>query len=206
MTKMISEILEEASRMPPDMAVAFLRSVKTVPLLHLLKLALDRNIEILLPPGAPPYNKSELHENHGMFMSEARKLYLFVKGQSPELHQIRRETLFINMLESIHPQDAEMLIAAKDKKLMIDAKIVMEAFPELQLDPVDQSYLTELPEVAVGEEYFPDDMEMLLKSQTSEIVVPKPVKRASAPKKPGRKKKTEIEVQETKPTKRKAKK
>jgi hypothetical protein len=66
--------------------------------------------------------------------AEIRRLYLFLKGGNPNLTKLRRETLFIELLESVHPSDAKILIAIKDKKLPykgLTAKLVKEAFPGL---------------------------------------------------------------------------
>jgi hypothetical protein len=65
---------------------------------------------------------------------EQRRLYLFIAGGHPDLSQLRRETLFIQVLESIPPEEAELLLAVKDKKLPykgITKEIVQEAFPGL---------------------------------------------------------------------------
>jgi hypothetical protein len=67
-------------------------------------------------------------------MAETRRLYLFLKGGNPNITKLRREALYIELLESVHPEDAKMLIAAKSKKLPykgINAKLVKEAFPGL---------------------------------------------------------------------------
>lgn len=175
MNLMVSEIIKKAAELPRAEAVQFLRNNKSVPLMHLLKMGLCKTVRLNLPPGAPPYEPSPLVENTGMFMSEARKLYLFVDGQSPDIHPIKRETLFINMLQAIHPEDALMLLAAKDKRLPIDAGLVAEAFPELYLEPVDQTYLK--GEVEVAESGEPSK---------SEETVNKPKK----PRKPRKKKGT----------------
>jgi hypothetical protein len=69
--------------------------------------------------------------------AEVRKLYLFVKGGNDNLKPLRRETLFIQLLESLAPADADLLCAIKDKKMPykgIDAKIIREAFPGLLPD------------------------------------------------------------------------
>jgi hypothetical protein len=50
------------------------------------------------------------------------------------LHPVRRETLFIELLENINPLEAKILLAVKDKKLPfkgLTAKLVEEAFPGL---------------------------------------------------------------------------
>ena len=46
-----------------------------------------------------------------------RKLYLFVEGGNPNLKQVRREYLFVELLESIDPSEAELLLQVKDKKI-----------------------------------------------------------------------------------------
>jgi len=100
----------------------------------ILKHTLDKNIVFDLPEGAPPYRPSDHIESQGMLYSEARKIYLFVKGGHPGLSNLKRESLFITMLESVDPKDAELLIAMKDKKLPykgITAALVTEAYPGL---------------------------------------------------------------------------
>ena len=67
-------------------------------------------------------------------LAEVRRLYLFIKGGNPNLTKIKREALYIEMLESIHPEDAKLLINIKDKKIPykgVTLKIIKEAFPNL---------------------------------------------------------------------------
>ena len=70
----------------------------------------------LLPEGEPPFKPAS--EPMGMtetnLYTEAKRLYVFMK---PELTPIKRETLFINLLEGIHPEEAKVVIAVKDQKL-----------------------------------------------------------------------------------------
>jgi len=99
-----------------------------------LKYALDPVIKWALPPGEPPYKPAPYLDQQSMLYSEARRLYLFIEGGNPALTPLKRETLFIGLLESIDPEDAKVLLSAKDKKLPvkgITAAIVNEAFPGL---------------------------------------------------------------------------
>ena len=48
---------------------------------------------------------------------EAKKLYRFIQGGDNKLPQFKRENLFIQMLEGLHADEADLLINAKDKKL-----------------------------------------------------------------------------------------
>jgi hypothetical protein len=92
----------------------------------------------LLPEGEPPYKPlSENSDVEGQFLSELRRLYLFIEGNTPtqkNLKQNRREQLFVELLESIDPKDAKLLIGMKDGKLPfkgITKKLTCEAFPEM---------------------------------------------------------------------------
>ena len=99
-----------------------------------LKYALDPAVKWALPPGAPPYKPAPYLDQQSMLYSEARRLYLFIEGGNSNLTPLKRETLFIGLLESIDPEDAKVLLSAKDKKLPvkgITAAIVNEAFPGL---------------------------------------------------------------------------
>ena len=66
---------------------------------------------------------------------------MYLKGNQPDLTQLKREMLFIGLLESIDKRDAELLIAVKDKKLprTISTKVVNLAFPGLINEQVDQA-------------------------------------------------------------------
>jgi len=67
--------------------------------------------------------------------AEYTKFYNFCKGGNPSLSSLRRETMFINILEGLHPLEAELLCLVKDKKLedkyKITKEIVSIAYPEI---------------------------------------------------------------------------
>ena len=67
---------------------------------------------------------------------EYSKFYNFLKGGNDSLNNIRRETMYINMLSGMHPLEAEILLLCKDKKLQtkykIDRKHIAKAYPEIQ--------------------------------------------------------------------------
>lgn len=66
---------------------------------------------------------------------EYQNLYHFVKGGNDSLSTIRREMMFINILEGLHPKESEVLCLVKDKKLETKYKIsfdnVKEAYPDI---------------------------------------------------------------------------
>jgi hypothetical protein len=67
---------------------------------------------------------------------EYQRFYNFVKGGNDGLSSLRRETMFINILQGLHPLEAEILILTKDKKLQekykISKEIISEAYPDIQ--------------------------------------------------------------------------
>jgi hypothetical protein len=72
--------------------------------------------KMLLPEGEPPFKPTA--EPMGMtptnLFSEAKRFYVFCRK---DLTAIKRESLFIGLLESIHPEEAKIVIAVKDQKL-----------------------------------------------------------------------------------------
>ena len=77
-----------------------------------------------------------IDEKHSTIRREYKKFYNFIKGGNDSLNSIRRETIFINLLEGVHPLEAEILCLVKDKNLQkkykITKEIVSEAYPDIQ--------------------------------------------------------------------------
>ena len=98
----------------------------------------DDTVISVLPVGDVPFNKNEVPvgTDHTSLRREYKHLYNFVKGGNDALSGLRRETMFIQMLEGLHPEEAEILCLCKDKKLAdkykITYDIVKEAFPDIQ--------------------------------------------------------------------------
>tara|TARA_Y100001970_G_scaffold261715_1_gene345133 strand:- start:2582 stop:3100 length:519 start_codon:yes stop_codon:yes gene_type:complete len=67
---------------------------------------------------------------------EWTKLYHFVKGGNDKLPGMRRESMFITLLQQLHPSEAEILVLVKDKlltdKYNITKEIVAEAYPDIE--------------------------------------------------------------------------
>ena len=68
--------------------------------------------------------------------NEYQNFYLFCKGGSNNISQVRKETIFINMLKGFHPLEAELMILVKDKKLQdkykVTKDIISEAYPDIK--------------------------------------------------------------------------
>ena len=106
------------------------------PLKELLKYAFHPDIKFALPPGKPPYKTigSPEEYNPTYLYPSIRKFYLYIEGGHDGLTQLRREQLFVQMLESLHPKEAEVVIQIKDKKLNyrgLTYKLVKTTFPEI---------------------------------------------------------------------------
>lgn len=136
MKKSIAEILEEvaALKKKEDKITKLRENANNMVMLKVLQWTYDQRIKWLLPEGDVPYNPTKYLDQEGNLYNEARRLYLFVEGGNPNLKQVRREFLFIQLLESLSPKEAQLLASVKDKKLPykgITEKLVSEAFPGL---------------------------------------------------------------------------
>ena len=108
----LGEIVNEAIKIQKKVdKVAYLQKHNSKELRNILKLMYDKSLEFNIPNTAPPYTATEHPDTYGALYREARKLKYFVKGFGGEnLNQAKRENMFIEMLESVHPTDAELLI------------------------------------------------------------------------------------------------
>ena len=75
-------------------------------------------------------------QGHTTIRRESRHFYRFIKGGDDTLNQMRRETMFINILQGLHPLEAEIITLCKDKKLgevyKITKEVVAEAYPDIK--------------------------------------------------------------------------
>lgn len=100
----------------------------------ILDLTFDAGWKWLLPEGTPPYTPSpkEADLQH-VLKADARRLQYFINTpEGNSMKPLRRETMFIEMLESVDHNDAKLLISAKERKLpfkSVNKKLIQEAFP-----------------------------------------------------------------------------
>lgn len=112
-TKYITEILEEVNTEPTALA----KYRDNAALKFIFQYAFIPEQKFDLPEGAPPFKEdpAPLGMSPANFIMETKKLYIFTKAK--ELNKVRKEHLFIQLLENIHPSEAKVLIAVKDQKL-----------------------------------------------------------------------------------------
>ena len=104
----------------------------------------DESVVSMLPEGSVPYQpvESDVQANREKGLPQrttirnsARQFYRFVKGGDDQLNKIKRESIFINILETLPPPEAEILVLVKDKalntKYNITKELVAEAYPEI---------------------------------------------------------------------------
>lgn len=136
----MSEILENTTKISKrSEKIEYLRKHYSPQLHKILEFALNPDIKFSLPEGHPPFQPLTKDEGHDILYREARRLHLFTVGGHPGLDssgksgQVKRERIFIDMLEQVHPDDAKLLIAMKDKHIPhkgISKKLIDEAFGE----------------------------------------------------------------------------
>ena len=136
--KLISEVLSEASKITKKAdRIEYLRKNNSPALRDVLRIAFDDDIVSLLPSGAPTYNKDDApagHEYLNLHRGHRRFKYFFKGPVANDTPALRREGMFLSFIESLHGDEAELVIAAKDKSLKykgITKKFVKDTFPNL---------------------------------------------------------------------------
>ena len=135
-TPLFSEILEKVAKLKTKKdKIEYLQKYNTDSLRMVIKASFDPKIEWALPEGDVPYTPNEAPEGteHTLLSQEARTLFNFIRGGNGQLTQNKRETMFVQMLEGLHADEAKLIVAAKDKKLHqvykgLSANVVKEAF------------------------------------------------------------------------------
>ena len=130
----VAEFLDKISKLKKkEDKVNALKANDSFVIRTVLQAAFDPRIKWNLPPGNPPFKKNDLVDQENVLIKDARKLVYFVEG-GPNLKPIKRETMFIEFLESLAPADADMILSIKEKKFPfkgLTEDMVREAFPNL---------------------------------------------------------------------------
>ena len=98
----------------------------------------DDSVVSAVPEGQVPYKENEVPvgTDHTSLRREWKNLFHFIKGGNDSLSALRRETMFIQMLEGLHPEEAKIICLVKDKNLTqtynLTQDIVAEAFPDIR--------------------------------------------------------------------------
>lgn len=129
----VFELVEKAKTKKEKISV--LQKNGIWPVKDILKGTYDETIQWNLPEGKPPYVPNEPQSVPSTFLKRNKDLKYFVKGgPGDKLTNFKREKMFLGMLESVHPADAELLCNMIDKRKLgytITKSLVKEAFPDL---------------------------------------------------------------------------
>jgi len=139
MKKGIGEIIKEVKEAKSvGEKIRILQREDNRELRGLLELTYDNRLTWALPEGNPPYKPlDKSFDNQGMLYSEMRRMYIFLEGKS-NVNQARREQLFIEILEQLDPDDAAVLIEAKDRKIKgVSKNVIKQAYDDFLTDPAN---------------------------------------------------------------------
>ena len=134
----VNEILDYVSGQKSKIAkVEALKEYRNEALVSILIWNFDETVVSMIPEGDVPFtpNDSPQGTDHTSLRREQRNLYHFVKGGNDSLNNLRRESMFIQMLEGLHPSEAKIVVLAKDGRLHEDYAVtydqVKEAYPDI---------------------------------------------------------------------------
>lgn len=139
MRLLISEVLQKVSNAKTKAEkIKLLNEYNTPALRSILIANFDESVVSMLPEGEVPFTPNDAPKGteHTVLEHEYRKLYLFFKGGTSSINQTTRENLFIQLLEGLQEEEANLLVLVKDKSLGRKYKItracVEEAFPQIK--------------------------------------------------------------------------
>ena len=136
---LLSEILRKVSNAKTKAEkISLLQRYNSAALRQLLIWNFDESVVSMIPDGEVPYtpNDAPVGTDHTRLEQEYRGFYRFVKGGQDRLPAAKRESMFIQLLEGLSAEEAELVCLVKDKKLndkykRITRTVVSEAFPSI---------------------------------------------------------------------------
>ena len=136
---LLSEVLAKVSKQRTKAKkIQVLKENESLHLKAILIWNFDDTVVSVLPEGEVPYDKNEAPAGteHTYLAHEWKVLYNFVKGGNDFLRPVKREQLFLQLLEGLHPDEADIICLVKDKNLTEKYKltrpVVEEAFPDIE--------------------------------------------------------------------------
>jgi len=133
----------------------------------LLQLNYHPDVKWHLPPGKPPYTPGQIADSTPNSLHfEVKKLDYYVDPSPHDLPMLRRESMFVELLERVDPNDAKLIIAVKDRKLSykgLSYKLVKDTWPDL------------LPDIEEKEDPPPAKKEKIVKKDTTPTTTSKGV-------------------------------
>ena len=137
---LISEVLRKVSNAKTKAEkIALLQKHNSQALRSLLIWNFDESVISMLPEGDVPYtpNDAPVGTDHTRLEQESKGFYRFVKGGQDSLKSLKREAMFVQLLEGLSAEEAELLCLVKDGQMnkkykRITKAVVQEAFPQIE--------------------------------------------------------------------------
>ena len=137
---LLSEILRKVSNAKTKAEkIALLQKQNSAALRQILIINFDDSVVSIMPEGDVPYtpNEAPVGTDHSRLEHEYRGLYRFFKGGDNRLKNLKREQMFVQLLEGLSAEEAELIVLVKDGKLTskykrITKAVVSVAFPQIE--------------------------------------------------------------------------
>ena len=136
---LLNEILQKVSSAKTKAEkVDLLQEYNNNGLRAVLIINFDESLKFLLPEGDVPFtaNDAPAGTDHTRLDHEYRGLYRYFKGGDSSIKSMKREQLFVQLLEGLYKDEAEMLVLACNKDLQskyrVTKAVVSEAFPSIE--------------------------------------------------------------------------
>ena len=136
---LVSEILQKVSSAKPKKEkIDLLQEYNNNALRAILIINFDDSLEFLLPEGEVPFtpNDAPVGTEHTRLAHEYKGLYKYFKGGDSSIKGMKREQLFVQLLEGLAEEEANLLVSACNKdiqsKYRVTKAAVAEAFPQIE--------------------------------------------------------------------------
>ena len=136
---LVTEILQKVSSAKTKKEkIDLLQEYNNNALRAILIINFDESLEFLLPEGEVPFtpNDAPIGTEHTRLTHEYKGLYKYFKGGDSSIKGMKREQLFVQLLEGLSEDEANMLVSACNQDLQskyrITKAVVAEAFPQIE--------------------------------------------------------------------------
>ena len=137
MNKYLFEVMQEVAKAKKKTdKVSILKQNETWALKDIIRGSMDKTVKWSLPDGEPPYTPAESHNHPTDLRRQNVKFKYFVQGMFMDTPKFRKERMFLEMIEGVHPEDAKLVIGMINKETPkgITRAVVEEAYPGLLQD------------------------------------------------------------------------
>ena len=145
-TKALYEIIDEVRKSKNvKIKAEILQNNESTALIGLLQLTYNPSIKWLLPEGKPPYSPAEGVDEDGQgtdlegaLIGKMRQMKYFISVDGNVLENVppaKREVVFIQLLETVAPKDALLVLEMKEGSIKgVSPTVVKKAFPQIQTE------------------------------------------------------------------------